>query len=92
MKNGITAPKMVSVDNFVTAIPSSLFDEIVSASNATIMPCKVPPADSNKMVIGERAVSLKTGNRMIVARNAITEGMPNRANMSLVFLKGIMNK
>lgn len=81
MKNGITAPKMVSVDNFVTAIPSNLFDEIVSTSNATIMPCRVPPAASNKMVGGEIAVSLKTGNRIRVARNAITEGTPNRASM-----------
>ena len=81
MKNGITAPKIASVDNFVTAIPSSLFDEIVSTSNATIMPCKVPSAASNKMVSGERGVSLKTGSRIIVARNAITEGTPNRATM-----------
>ncbi|MDE6518763.1 MAG: hypothetical protein K2L18_13130, partial [Acetatifactor sp.] len=69
-----------SVDSFVTAIPSNLFEERVRTNSATIIPCRVPLAANYKMAIGEKVVSLKTGNRIIVIRNAITAGMPNRAD------------
>jgi hypothetical protein len=35
---------------------------------------------------GKRAVSLKIGNKTAVARNAITEGTPSRADRQPVFL------
>lgn len=79
MKNGIAAPKIISPDNFVTAIPSSLLDEIVTISNEMIMPCNVPPAASNVMSTEEREVNLKIGSRTAVTRNATITGMPNRA-------------
>lgn len=78
-KNGITAPKIISVDNFVTAMPSSLFDENVKINNEMIIPCNAPPAASNKMSAGEREVSLKTGSKASVIRKAAAEGMQNLA-------------
>lgn len=79
MKNGIATPKIISEDNFATAMPSSLFDESVKISNEMIVPCNVPPDASNIMSIGERDVKLKTGSRATVIKNAKTAGTPNRA-------------
>ena len=80
MKNGTAAPNTVSVANFATATPSSLFDEIVKISSATITPCNVAPAVSNKMVSEGSVVSLKTGSRISVTKNAATAGSPSLAD------------
>ena len=79
MKNGIAAPEIKSVDNFDTAIPSSLFDENVNISKALIIPCSVPPAASNIISAAEREVSLNTGSRTTVTRKATAEGIHNLA-------------
>lgn len=80
IKKGITAPKIVSADNFDIAIPSNLFEENVKISRATIKPCNVPTAANNKTSIGNNAVSLKTGNKITVIIKAATAGIPNLAN------------
>lgn len=77
----MATPEIINADSFATAIPSNLFDETVRIRSAMIIPCRVAPADSNKMSAGERAVSLKTGSRIAAARNAAAAGMPNRAQM-----------
>lgn len=80
IKNGITVPTIISIDNFATAIPSNLFEESVRTNSPTIIPCRVPAAASIKMAMGDKVVSLKTGSRIRVTRNAAIAGTPNRAD------------
>lgn len=78
-KNGTAAPKIRSEDSFAAAMPSSLLEENVTINRATMTPCNVPPADSDKMSARERVLSPNTGSRAAVTRK---EAAPGRQNLA----------
>ena len=73
-KNGTIAPNIIKEDSFVTAIPSSLFEDIVTMRSVTMIPCKLPARDKNMISTQDNSVSLTTGRSIPVIEKANKAG------------------
>lgn len=74
IKYGAKTPKTVSVDIFVTAMPSNLFADSVTTSNAIMIPCSAPVKERKAIIGKDREVRLKKGSNTNVTRKAMKAG------------------
>lgn len=70
----MTAPSIIREDSFVTAMPSSLLEEIITISRPMITPCKDPASDRSKPTPEDKGERWNTGSRMTVTANAPKAG------------------
>lgn len=92
IKYGAAAPNIISEDNFVTAIPSSLFDDKAVIRRAIIIPCNVPVRDRKMICAADRSVSRNMGSSTAVVTKAKSAGITMREIVYPFFPKPVINK